>query len=69
MSVADIKAAIDALSPQELKDVSAHLWRKRWTDSPELKAEMTAIADEMERGIGYSRGDLEQRYESRVAEE
>ena len=63
MSLAEITSAIDRLSPEERAAVSLHL-RRRWPDdTPERRAELTAIRDEMEQGRRVTLADLKKRHE------
>lgn len=68
MSVAEIKAAIDALSDEERIFVSAYLRRRMEEDSAAGRAELTAIRDEMEQGKKFSFEQLKKRHEELSAE-
>lgn len=67
MSVAEIKTAIDRMNREELKEVAAHLRRKRWEDSPERRQELSDARDAMERGEKYSLVDLKKLHEDLMA--
>jgi hypothetical protein len=68
MSVAEIKAAIDALTLRELDEVSSHVRKRRWEDTPERRAELGRIRDEMEAGQEISLNELRRRHSERAAE-
>lgn len=67
MSVTEIKTAIDRMTPEEREAVSAHLRRKRWEDTPERRAELSRIMDEMDAGKKVSLEELKRRHAERVA--
>ena len=65
MSVAEIKAAIDQLKPQEQEEISRHLRRLRWGDTPERRRELAEIMDEMDAGKKLSLDELKRRHLAR----
>jgi hypothetical protein len=59
MSVAEIKQQVEALSPEEKRELSAFLKHLARRDDPEHQAELTRIMQEMDRGIKFTMADVE----------
>lgn len=68
MSLAEIKAAIEALTEEERIFLAAYLRRRIDEDSPSRREEIAAIRDEMAGGRRFTLEQLKKRHDELTAD-